>query len=328
MSLPLEDLKIANDVSIPFFLIGAICDLTMLTLYATAPKSFGLRKYFSRIVMYLASADFIWVLGCLMQYIRFALGIAPNQSQAACDIFGPVLGFAKVFYTVWDAFIAITMYMKIVRNKSTKYYERPFCIALSIWVILLIIFSGAFFPMESLGTFCFIGGPNSVYGQEIMYFSHVYAVLLIVITAYTLTIYHICRIYFKVGQKSRVNVHKRAIIQLMLLPFVSLVIWVPSLGRTIYQINHPMSFPALIIFDITSCLSGPLNLVIWGGTRKVWRAYHKDSKPESSSDSNSSSKHANDVEFAKSNGAINSSPTSAGSDFSDVKVISVEEPKM
>jgi len=151
-----------------------------------------------------------------------------------------------------------------------------------------MIVTGVSFPMGSIGTFCFIGGSKAVLGQQILYFSHVYLSLVVIIMAYFATILHIGRLYMAIGRgKTDTNIHGRAIVQLMLFPFVTLIIWVPALGRSAYQINHPTSISALLVWNVTSTLAGPLNLLIWGGTRKIWRAFQKGAVNHDSEDTSS-----------------------------------------
>jgi len=291
MSTQLQQQAIANTVSIPFYALNFVCNAAILVIWCTAPKLH--RNFYNRLVVYQAVSDGIWGVVNFVPAIQYS--VSPTADWAlnhnVCIFFG-IIRYIKLFYTFWDGFVAVVMYRKIVLLRSSKEYERTALIVCLIWTVVVCTLVESVFPVAPSHPACGPTGPNQLIATELLFLLHIYLVILCVVICYVLTIRHVYKIWRTVGNRSEDQVHKRAIRHLIFFPLVDIIIWTPSIVRRSYEPIYGYSFVGNIWQNVCLPLSGPLNLFIWGFTRKVWRAYpfcsgESSKSPEDVEDSSS-----------------------------------------
>jgi len=260
----------ANDIAIPFYFICIVSNLAIILVWFSAPKL--TRSFFNRLVVYQACADLLWSILSFIQGVDFSAAQDWSQNSRVCHFYG-VIRYIKLFYTLWDGFVAVTMYQKIVRLRSTKQYEKIALATCFTWSVVTCVLVETIFPSGPSFPSCGPTGPNAQIATQVLFFANVYFVLLVILVCYGLTIRHVYKIWVTVGDKSEERVHSRAIRHLLFFPMISIIIWSPSIARRSYEGLHGYSFVGNIFQSIFQALSGPLNLVIWGFSRKIWRAY-------------------------------------------------------
>jgi len=280
----------ANDVAVPFYAICFVCNVVMVVVYFTSKIQ---KSFYNRLILYQAIPDIIWSLVQFLEASHYeSAGVdwaATNFN--ACVFFG-MIKYVKLFYTMWDGFTALTMYRKIVRNRSTEKYEKKVAVFCAFWTSLCCILVQTIFPIGPSHPACGPTGPNAIFGTEFLFLGTIYVVIVIVLTCYVLTIRRVYKIWQKVGSRTEDDVHRRAIRHLMFFPFITVIIWTPSIVRRSYEAIHGYTFVLNVFQNVSLPLSGPLNLIVWGLSRKIWRAYRSTGKgPEQmESDEKSASK--------------------------------------
>jgi len=259
--------RIMHETSLPFFLLSLISNLLIIAAFSASPK---LRQFYSRLVIYLAVSDLVWDVSIIVQIGRFLGGKNLDADYAVCLAMGNAV-FFKMFSAIWDVFIAFTMYMKIVKGASTESYEVWVAVGAALWSVATMILLDTVIGQGPAGIACSAAGPRAVYGDQIVFYMTIYACIIAIVVFYGLTINHIVKIWRKVGDRSPDDtVHRRAVRHLLLLPVVTLIVWIPPIGRRAYDVQNADTLAGVLIANIGNSASGVLNLILWGSSKKIW----------------------------------------------------------
>jgi hypothetical protein len=246
--------------------LSLISSSIIILSIVTFPK---LRGFSNRLVLYLSIADLGFCLVILVQAYSFLANESIQNNPTACDILGTLMHFFKQCGNFWAGFIAFSLYMKVCRHESARYYEKKFLIASTTISAVCATIAGAYFRMGPSGAWCWIRKNKiQVYGHQLLFYDFVYIILLTIIASYARIIYEVIITKRKMEAKTVRCIHKLAFF-----PLAFMFVWVPPIVRRIYELDHPFTFGGLVVQSILNPSDGFLNLIGYGIYRKLLPRY-------------------------------------------------------
>jgi len=166
--------------------------------------------------------------------------------------------------------------MEVILIKSTQPYEKKAIIGTIVFSGVHSILAEGIFGMSPSGEWCFI---KTEIGQQVLFYYIIYASLLLIIIIYIRVIVFIVK--FRTSAFGKITSRQwKSIRRLSFYPLSFVVIWLPSIIRRLYELNHPFSFGIFVTTLITFPMEGFLNFTAYCITRKLHKLWKHSLWPD------------------------------------------------
>jgi len=250
------------------------------------------RNFRTRMLLFLSLAD----LGTASCYISGAVRVLSVDGLIAspgCEAQGFVL---QVFHNIancWIIFITLTLYINCFHaHIEVEKWENYFIASSILFPVIVACIGLAAFEYGPAGIWCWFAGESSFVAQQALWFSIGYSTLLFILFVYARISIKLLHLDKQLQRSTRTNTSKK-LKKFAFYPFAYILIWCSGILRRIVEVNHPNSYPFLILQISFVPAQGILNFIGYFLQRRLhqhWFDYvKKNRKTQKSKDSTESS---------------------------------------
>jgi len=239
------------------------------------------RNFRNRMLLFLSLAD----LGTASCYISGALRVLSagglNASPSACEAQGFVL---QVFHNIancWVIFLTLTLYMNCFHaHIDVEMWERYLIISSIVFPVIVACIGLVAFEYGPAGIWCWFAGNSAFVAQQALWFSIGYSTLLFILFVYIRISVRLLQTGKQIEHNMRTNT-SRKLKKFAFYPIAYLLIWCSGILRRIVEVNHPNSYPFLILQITFVPAQGILNFIGYFLQRQLhqhWYDYVKEKR--------------------------------------------------
>jgi len=278
----------------------SVFSLLLLLIYLCW-KEMSKKQYARRLVMNLLLANLGFALTQISSAIKGVQGMDLGVPKIQCDAQGFFMMYWDQVLNIFALAVAVNLFMNVVYQKDLAKLELPLCAVAWIWPVVPSSIGYGVFGMNPGVPWCFVSVVgNGSYLHSVLPLQHSFQITacLIIIFLYS----YVFVVIWKHTHRFTDSKMKSSTLNLLVYPFVHLLVYIPAFARRAYESNHPsnqsIQYLQFTMFAFQGVLNASVYLVQRGLLMKLVR-FLSGGKSSKSGNSGSGNSLSNSGEMQK-----------------------------